>query len=138
MLDQMPQGDFRGVGNAMKHRFAGEEAANRHAINAADKRLALPAFEAMRMAVLMEERIGFEEFRGNPGAPPPGSRSSTGLHDLTESFVSGDVEVLFAQLPGEAARNVKMVELKNRPRIGRPPGHRVGGPGKDSGAISQE
>ena len=67
VFDEMVEGDFGGVADAVKHGFAGEEAANRDTVDAADKLVIQPAFEAVRVALLVKLGIGFEEFARNPG-----------------------------------------------------------------------
>ena len=73
VLDQVEQGDFRGVGNAMEHRFAGEKPAERHPVNAARQSRPLPAFQAVGAALPMQFAVGIQELPGDPGALRPGA-----------------------------------------------------------------
>ncbi len=58
MGQQVHQGDLRRIANAIKHRLAGEHAANRHAIDAAGQLALVPDFHAMGNAGLVQLAIG--------------------------------------------------------------------------------
>ena len=71
MFRQMKQRHLRRIAHAMKHRFAREKSANRHAINAARQFAVLPAFEAVRVPLFVQPRVGLDEFSGDPRIRPP-------------------------------------------------------------------
>src|SRR5260370_28700983 len=53
-FDQSDQGDLRGVGYAMKHRFAKERAADGDAVKSAGEFIFAPRFDRMRVAELVQ------------------------------------------------------------------------------------
>src|SRR5262245_11809932 len=118
MLDQIPQGDFRGVRDAVEHRFTGKKSANRDTINAAHKLAALPAFKAVRMTAAVQASVGHQELGGDPCAVTTGSGCGAGFHHLAKSGVPGNAKDLLAQNSGKAARDMKVVESKNGAGIG--------------------
>lgn len=58
--------DFAGIGNGMKHAFAAENFAERHAIESAHELVVLPHFKAMGQAKSVEFAIRFDDFFGDP------------------------------------------------------------------------
>src|SRR5947209_6870810 len=107
MGDEVVQGHFGSVGTAMKHGFAGKEAANSDPVNAAGKFRAVPAFHAMSKALLVQPGIGFQELVANPGAPSAWSRGGTTVHDCSKSLVHRDAECAFAEHASQAPGDVE-------------------------------
>ena len=68
MSCQEGEGDLGAVAEAGEHRFAGEEAADGHAIDAAGKLRAAPDLDAMGPAKLMQFFVGGDHGGGDPGA----------------------------------------------------------------------
>src|SRR5438046_506782 len=105
----MKERDFGGVSDAVKHRFAGEEAADGHAIDASDELLALPTFEAVGVSLLVHLRVGVQEFGANPRAAASGSGGGAAFHNLAEGAVDGDAEEAFANDARKAPGDVNLV-----------------------------
>ena len=103
----MPQSYFGGVGDTVEHGFTGEESAHRNPIDAADELFASPTFEAVSVAAMVEEGVGFDEFGGDPSGGAARSRSRAGFDDLAKGAVFGDGENIFAEDSGEAARKME-------------------------------
>src|SRR6185369_16607089 len=99
------------VADVMEHRFAGEESANRHAVNAAGEDVVLLAFDAVRVAFLVQPGVGGDEFRTDPRLPPARGGRGTRGDDVAKRPVDREAEGGFAQHTFEAAGNVKGVEL---------------------------
>lgn len=59
--------DFASIGHGMKHAFATENFAERHAIESAHELVVLPHFKAMGQAKSVEFAIRFDDFFGDPG-----------------------------------------------------------------------
>ena len=138
VFDKVVQGDFGGVADAVEHGFAGEKAADSNAVDAADKFVILPAFEAVGVALLVKLGIGFKEFAGNPGGAATGSGRGAAFHDLGKSAIDRDLENAFADDFGEAVGDVELVEFENGAGIRRPPGNGSISPGKNAAAIGEE
>src|SRR4030095_15357002 len=66
MLDQRHQGDFRGIGYVMEHRFAKKSATDSHAVESTSKRSFPPGFHGMRTTALMQLRVTFNNFEVDP------------------------------------------------------------------------
>src|SRR5262245_60051093 len=86
----------------------------------------------------MQACVGFDEFRGNPGAATAWSRTGATFHNTAKGLVASDSEELLAKDPSEAARHVKGIQFENGSRVGRPPGDGLDGPGKDARPIGQQ
>lgn len=138
VLDEVEEGDFGGVGNAVEHGFAGEEPADGDAVDAAGQLAALPAFEAVGVAGFVEASIGFDKFAGDPGFRAARSGGGTVFDDLREGAVNGDFEDVFAKELFQAVGDVELAEFQNRARIGRPPGDGIDGPRENAAAIGEE
>jgi len=70
--------------------FAGEQSAHRHAVNPAGQPAFAPAFHAVRVACLVQPRVGRDEFGRYPRAFAPGSRRRATPHHLSKRAVHGD------------------------------------------------
>ena len=116
-LDEVQQGDLRRVGCAVEHRFACEEAADPHAVQATDEFTAEPDLDRLRPPEPEECAVGGADRLGDPEAVAPGI--SAGAHDIFERSVRGDGE------PGrrspQAPARMESVEWDDPPRIGRVP-----------------
>src|SRR5436305_1823969 len=66
ILNEVGQGDLGGVADAVKHRFAGEESANRDAIDASDQFAALPGLDAVGMTEFVQPRVRGNHVGGDP------------------------------------------------------------------------
>lgn len=97
MLDEVVEGGFGGVGNAVEHGFAGEVSADGYAVDAADQFVVLPEFEAMGVASAVEVGVCGDEFGSDPGGAPVRGGARTFGHDLGKRAVHGDLERLLAK-----------------------------------------
>src|SRR5579885_1341083 len=68
MLDQKKQRELRRIGAHMKHALAGERAASVDAVQPADEFLAIPRFDAVRVALAMQLRICVDDVGPDPRA----------------------------------------------------------------------
>ena len=138
VFQQVEQRDLRRVAGAVEHRFAGEESADSDAVDAAGELVLLPALEAVGMALLVEARVGVEEFRADPGRPPTARRGRAAFHHLSEGLVAGDLELPLTNHAREAAGEVKTIELEDGSRVGGPPGDGIRSPGEYAAPIGQQ
>src|ERR1700693_2312299 len=73
----------------------------------------------MRPAETVEDGVGVDHLRRDPY---PLARSvGAGADDLSERLIDRHGETTLAQRPGEAARDMKAVQLEDRARVRRPP-----------------
>src|SRR5437763_209035 len=122
----------------MKHRLPGEEPADSDAINSPDQRASLPAFHAVSIPMFIKPGVSFYKFTADPrGAASPGGRGAS-FHHLPKNLINCNLKTPFLNRSLQAARNMKLVELKNCPRLGRPPGDRIDCPRKYSRPIRQQ
>src|SRR5437016_679234 len=129
---------FGCVAGPVEHGFTSEKSPNSDAVNATGELAAFPALHAVGMALLMKFGIGIQELRRDPCAAAARTRCSATLHDFTKSAIHGDFENAFPNDFAEAVRDMKLVQLKNRARIRRPPRDRLDGPGKNPTAIGEQ
>ena len=135
---QVPhQGDerhLRRVGGAGEHRLAEERAAQRHAVEPSDELVAAPRLDRVREPQAVEDLVGGDHLRGDPGAflPRPVHRGA-GFDDVPERGVEGDLVRPAAHRLGQAVRNVQVLGAQDHPGIGRVPEDReaVLVPGED-------
>jgi len=74
VVDQVEQSDLRGVADLVEHGFPRKETAHRHPVNSADELAALPALQAVGVALLVQLRVGLDKLGADPRAPAAGSR----------------------------------------------------------------
>src|SRR5215813_1701211 len=132
------QRDFGSIADAVKHGFTRKEATDCHAINPSHELIILPAFNAVRVAFFMHLSIRLKKFGCYPGSATTGSRGRAALHHVAKGAIDCDLENAFANDSGKTARDVKLFEFENGPRVRRPPGNRINGPGKNAVAISEQ
>src|SRR6267143_3514589 len=65
-LDQRDQRDLRGVGHAMKHRFAKKRAADGNAVKSPCEFIFAPRFDRMRVAELVQTFIAVDDLAIDP------------------------------------------------------------------------
>ena len=134
--DEVADGRLRGVGAAMKHRFAAEETAQRDAVETADQRVPLPDLHAVGEPAPMQLAVRAHEVTGDPGGRAIAAGLGAGAHDILERRVDGEPPPGPPRGAPDAAVRPPGVEVEDRARIGRPPGeHRVGRPREDAGSI---
>ena len=137
-FDEVVEGDFGGVADAMKHGFTGEKSADGDAVDAPDEFVVLPAFQAVSMSLFVKLSIGSEELARNPGGAAARAGSGAAFHDLVKSAINCDLERDFANDFGKAVGDVELTEFEYSARIGRPPGDGFVGPGEDAAAIGEQ
>src|ERR1043165_6321402 len=115
MLDEKEQRELRGVGLAVEHRLAGEDAAGVDAVQAAGERAVAPGLDAVRVAGLVQPRVGGDDARVDPRAVLLGTRrGGAAADDGAEVAVDGEREA--APLHGLSQRppDVELVEEDDR------------------------
>src|SRR5262249_522045 len=94
-----------------------------------------PHFHAVGVAELVQRFVGLDHFLGDPGAliRPIGAAAN----HFRKGPIKSDPESPRPARSPQPARHVETVQLKNRPRIGRPPanGQVVVIPGENASAI---
>src|SRR5205814_10664993 len=111
MLDQEEQRELRGVGGAVEHRLAGEEAARVDAVEAADELLAVPDLDAVDVAGFVEARVGRDDALVDPGAVLVGARrAGAGADDGAEVAVDRVGEIAPFHRLAQRAPDVELVE----------------------------
>ena len=138
VFDEVVEGDFGGVADAMKHGFTGEKSADGDAVDAPDEFVVLPAFQAVSMSLFVKLSIGSEELARNPSGAAARAGNGAAFHDLMKGAVNCDLESAFANDFAKAVRDVELTEFENGARIGRPPGDGLDRPGEDTAAISEQ
>ena len=108
--DQPGERDLRRVGRAAEHAFAEEGAAELHAVEAADQRVAVPHLDRMGVARAVEREHRVLELGVDPGLLAVGA----GGDHAGEIAVAGDREPARAERPAERARDVEAVERDDR------------------------
>jgi len=121
MTDHVDQGHFRGVPDAMEHRFSGKKATQRQSVQAAHQLAALPDFDAVRHAQPVQLDVGFGQMRCDPCAVPRSAGACTGPDDARKIRVERDLELTAVQPAPQAARDIQTVKLQDGPRIGTEP-----------------
>jgi len=138
MSDQMTQGQLGSITLAMEHGFPGKQPARRHAVNPACQPPFPPALHAVRVACLVQPRIGLDEFGRYPRAFTTGSRRRATPYHLFKPAVHCDFKNAPPDHLVQTFRNPEAVQLKNRPRVRRPPTDRPDRPGKNPAAIRRQ
>ncbi len=131
--DEVRERDFRGVARAADHRFAEKGAAERHAVEAPDQLVPLPAFDAVRVADAEQAFVTRLDQRVYPRRRPVG-RGLGAERDHARKFgVGGNAEAFADDGLLQAARQAEAVERQDRAqprldpmdrRVVRPVGHR--------------
>ena len=136
-LVKVAKGDFGGVVLAVKHGFAGKEAADGDAVKSADELGCIPSFDGMGVSELVEVFVGEDEFLGDPAVFAVGAAGAV-ADDLAEGLVEGDAEWVLAQAAFEASGDVKAVPFEDGARIGRPPSDGIDGPREEADLVGFE
>lgn len=138
VFNQMIERDFRGIADAVEHRFPREKTANCYAINSADELSFQPAFKAMGVALFVQLSVGLEKLAGDPRRATPRAWGSARLYNLAEGAINRNLENAFTNDFGQALGNVKLIEFKDCAWIRRPPRDGFDGPGEDATAIGEQ
>src|SRR5947208_15144764 len=100
----------------MEHGFSGKISTNCNSINPTGKGSVLPHFQAVRVSAAMHVRVNRNEFWRDPGRTPIGYRSCAFMDHLRECLIGSDLKTTFPQQFSETARDMKRIEINNRPR----------------------
>jgi len=124
----MGERHFRRVGRTADHRFAEKRAAERNPVKSADKiaasvRIAVPAFDAVRVADGVERGITALDLAANPRRWAVGRGFGAQGDDAAEGAVGGDDEAVGGERFPERARGPEAVEREDRPAFGLDPEH---------------
>lgn len=114
VFDEAEEGDLRRIADLVKHRFAEESAADGDPVEPAGELPVLPRFDRMRMAELVKARVAFDDLVVDPGFGTVGALA----HHLPEGSVDPELENFFAGDALESLRHMKLLQRKNRARIG--------------------
>lgn len=136
-LVKVAKGDFGGVVLAVKHGFAGEEAADGDAVKSANELVCVPSFDGVGMSELVQVFVGEDEFLGDPAGFAVGAAGAV-ADDLVEGLVEGDAEWVLTEAAFEASGDVKAVPFEDGTRIGRPPSDGVDRPREEASSIGGE
>ena len=85
LRDEMDERELRGVGHAREHRLAEERAADRNAVQAADKIAVNPGLDRVRVAGVVEGAVGLDHLIGDPRAGLARPRRGARLHHVGET-----------------------------------------------------
>jgi len=107
--DQIGERHFGGVARAAEHAFAEEGAGQLDAVEPADQRIILPAFDRMGMAAFVERSIGPFNFGIDPGVRAIWRRLGAAAHDVAKRLISGDAEASGADRLRQRAREMEAV-----------------------------
>lgn len=138
MPDQVMERNFGSTADAVEHGFAREQAADGHAVNPAHQFALEPALDAVGVSLPVQPRVRFDEFFRDPDSAPSRCGRCTAFHHCVERLVNGNLKPALANDPGQALGNVKSVQFKNRPRIGRPPGDGINRPRKNPRPVGRQ
>jgi hypothetical protein len=116
--DEGHQRHLRGVGDVVEHRLAGEQAADRHAVQAAHQLAVRPRLDRVGPAEAVQRAVGLTDVAGDPAVRS--ARVGAGVDDGPERRIDPDLEAVarLAQRPADA----QPVAGQHAPRVGRPPG----------------
>ena len=113
-LDEGVEGDFRGIGFPMEHRFAEESAADGNAVEATGEMAVVPGFDGMGEAAAVKLAIALDDLFGDPGLIAVGA----GAHDGFEGLVYADLERAVGENALEAVGDVEsIVKGDDRARV---------------------
>lgn len=110
----MRERDLRCVACAADHRFAEKGAAERHAVKPADQIVAVPAFDAVRMAKTEQAVVARLDHRVDPCRRPVVGRLGAQRDHIGEDRVGGDAKAIRDDDFLQTARQAKAVERQDR------------------------
>lgn len=117
--DEVRERNLRRVAHAADHRFAEKGTPERHAVEAADERVAVPAFDAVRVAEAKEPFVARLDHGVDPRRRAIARGRGAQRHDVGEGGVGGDAKALADNDLPQAARQVESVQRQDRaqPRL---------------------
>jgi hypothetical protein len=101
---------FRRIGAAREHALAEKCPAQRHAIEAADQFIAIPAFDRMGKTALMQVDIGCLDLAVDPGRRPVGRRFGAFADNGLKICVDRYPEAFTPHRSGQGMRQAKAFE----------------------------
>src|SRR5256885_16904924 len=114
MLHQSDQRDLRGIGYAMKHRFAKEGAADGNSVKSASEFVVAPGFNRVRMSELVQAFEAFDDLVIDPGVFPFGARAN----HFAKPTVDLDFEELLSSDASQRVRDMEVFQRNDRARVG--------------------
>src|SRR6185312_16948970 len=87
---QVSDGRLGSVGAPVEHRLAAEEPAQRHAVEAADQRVALPDLHTVGEAAAVKIAVRAQEIARDPGRGAIVAALRAGTHHLAERTVDAE------------------------------------------------
>src|ERR1700730_414865 len=120
---QIKKGQLRSIWSMTEHALSRKRSTGIDPIKPANERIPFPGLNAMRMTFLMKFAIGIYHLRGNPGtslSSPFNLRA--GANHRFKCLINSEAKTYLSLDSCEAARNVKILKLKDRPLLRATPG----------------
>src|SRR5262249_5715000 len=108
--DQMHERHFRRIARAMEHALAEEGASKRHAVKAADQRIAVIDLDAVAMSAVVKLVIEHTDASVDPGAGASRLRLRAAIEHAIEVAIDRDGVAVRAHGAGEPRRHVEAIE----------------------------
>src|SRR5215467_15854060 len=115
---QMHQRDLRSVARPVEHALAEEGAAQAHAVESADQRVAVIDLDRVAMADTVQAEIEIADAPVDPGAGAAGLRLGAAVDHRGEVAVADDGETVRAYRARKPARHVEPVEWNDPALLG--------------------
>ena len=109
MLNEVKEGSFGGIRDSVKHGLTREISANGDAVNATDKFVLLPKFEAVGVACVVQVCVGGNELWRNPGGTTVRGGACAFSDHTSEGPIGCDLKRLFSEESQKAALTIKGV-----------------------------
>src|SRR3546814_9045274 len=107
---EMDEGHLARIGDSAEHALPEEDAAQRHAVQAAGELARKPALDAVRMAHAVQRRVELDDLVVDPGPRPVLGRLGAALDDGFEVAIVGDLEHAPAEHLAQAPRDMEAVK----------------------------
>lgn len=141
VFNEVKDGELGGIVDAVKHAFAGEDAAGRHAVEAADEVIGVPDLDAVRVTAPVQLEVGGDHRGCDPRAMLSGTRCvGAGVNDGVEGRIDCETQARGGALgAAEVFGNVQRGKFQDGAARRTDPGDDAGkrrvGPGKDAAAV---
>ena len=107
MPDQIDKGDLGGIRHAGKHGFAKKDPAEGNTVKPAHQTIALPAFDTVDIAQLMQTMIGLTHFITDPGAVLSATWRGALQNDLFKGGIKPDGKYFFTEFFPQAGADLE-------------------------------
>ena len=107
MPDQVMERNLGSVVDAVEHGFAGEQAADDHAVDSAHQFALEPALDAVGVSLPVQTGVRLNEFLRDPGSAASRCGCGTAFHHCLKRLVNGDLKSALANDPGQTLGNVE-------------------------------